>query len=192
MKRAQRYIPSGCATAGILHERGELIGGEVIMQSIAAMHERSNGLGGSFVGYGIYPEMKDFYALHLMYDHDRDRPAVEELLERKMSLVRSERIPTRPTPGVGLAPVLWRYFVQVPPAGPRLIDESEDDYLGREVSIQAMTEEDWGHLRRCLTPFCEEFDFDLGQVLDWEFTKLLLISTRPYGRLYAGSVGVPT
>jgi glutamate synthase domain-containing protein 1 len=68
-----------------------------------------------------------------MYDHDRDRPVVEELLERKMSLVRSERIPTRPTPGVGLAPVLWRYFVQVPPAGPRLIDESEDDYVVRIV-----------------------------------------------------------
>lgn len=133
MKRVQPYIPSGCATAGILHEGGELVAGEVIMQAIAAMHERSNGLGGGFVGYGIYPEMKDCYALHLMYDREGNRPAVEEFLERKMLLVRSERIPTRPTPGVGLAPVLWRYFVHVPPAGHRLIDESEDDYVVRIV-----------------------------------------------------------
>ncbi|MEE8391586.1 MAG: hypothetical protein V3S14_12430 [Anaerolineae bacterium] len=62
--------------------------------------------------------------------------------------------------------------------------------LGREVSIRPMTEDDWAHLRRCLTPFCKGFDFDLEQVLDWEFTKLLPISNRPYGRLYVGSVGV--
>ncbi len=64
--------------------------------------------------------------------------------------------------------------------------------LGREVSIQPMTKEDWGHLRRCLAPFCEEFDFGLEEVLGWEFTKLLPVSTRPYGRLYVGSVGVST
>lgn len=64
--------------------------------------------------------------------------------------------------------------------------------LGREVSIQPMTEEDWDHLRRSLIPFCKEFDFDLERVLDWEFTKLLPVSTRPYGRLYVGSVGMPT
>jgi len=61
--------------------------------------------------------------------------------------------------------------------------------LGREVSIEPMMESDWAHLRRCLTPFCEEFGFDLDWVLDWEFTKLMPISTRPYGRLYVGSVG---
>jgi len=132
MKGGQRYNPSGCATAGILHRGGDLISGEVIIQAIAAMHERSNGLGGGFVGYGIYPEMKECYALHVMYDHEDDRPEVEHLLERRMSLVRSERIPTRPTLGVGMAPILWRYFVQVP-AGYRLIGESEDDYVVRIV-----------------------------------------------------------
>lgn len=29
------------------------------------MHDRSNGLGGGFAGYGIYPEYKDFYAFHM-------------------------------------------------------------------------------------------------------------------------------
>ena len=29
------------------------------------MRDRSNGLGGGFAAYGIYPEYKDFYALHV-------------------------------------------------------------------------------------------------------------------------------
>lgn len=129
----RHYNPSGCATAGILHEGGELIAGDVIVQAIAAMHERSNGLGGGFVGYGIYPEMRDCHCLHLMFDREGNRAPVEELLERKMRLLRSERIPTRPTPGVGLAPVLWRYFVEVPPVEHRPVDENEDDYVVRIV-----------------------------------------------------------
>lgn len=32
------------------------------------MHDRSNGLGGGFAGYGIYPEYKDFYAFHMFFD----------------------------------------------------------------------------------------------------------------------------
>lgn len=32
------------------------------------MHDRSNGLGGGFAGYGIYPEYKDLYAFHVFYD----------------------------------------------------------------------------------------------------------------------------
>ena len=61
--------------------------------------------------------------------------------------------------------------------------------LGREVSFQPMTEEDWTCLRRYLAPYCAEFDFDLEEVLAAEFTKLLPSSTRPYGQLYVGSVG---
>ena len=42
--------------------------GEEIIKSIAVMHDRSNGLGGGFAAYGIYPEYKDCYALHIFYD----------------------------------------------------------------------------------------------------------------------------
>ena len=38
------------------------------MAGIAAMHERSNGLGGGFAGYGIYPEYRELYAFHVFYD----------------------------------------------------------------------------------------------------------------------------
>ena len=37
--------------------------GKKIIESMKPMHDRSNGLGGSFAAYGIYPEYKDFFAL---------------------------------------------------------------------------------------------------------------------------------
>ncbi len=133
MRKERRLIPAGCGTAGILNRNGGRIGGEMIMEAMAVMHERSNGLGGGFVGYGIYPEMKDYYALHVMYDRNGDRLEVERFLEHRLFVVRSEPIPVRPTKGVGEAPLMWRYFVQVPPTEYRLSGESEDDYVVRII-----------------------------------------------------------
>ena len=55
-------IPSGCAIAGIMDRSGARHDGSDILKSIALMHDRSNGLGGGFAAYGIYPEYKDLYA----------------------------------------------------------------------------------------------------------------------------------
>ena len=98
---------------------------------MAAMHQRSNGLGGGFAGYGIYPEMADCYAFHVMYERDDYRASVEQLLGATTFLVRNERIYTRPTSGIGLAPEMWRYFLQVPQAN--LGSLSEEDYVVRLV-----------------------------------------------------------
>ena len=43
-KEGQIRIPSGCAISGIFSKNGKLINGEAIRQSIAVMHDRSNGL----------------------------------------------------------------------------------------------------------------------------------------------------
>ena len=51
-------IPSGCAVSAIFSKSGERRSGEDIIKSIALMHDRSNGLGGGFAAYGIYPEYK--------------------------------------------------------------------------------------------------------------------------------------
>ncbi|MBR4335153.1 MAG: hypothetical protein IKP74_01745, partial [Clostridia bacterium] len=60
--------PAGCAISAILDKSGARFSGADIIDSIAVMRDRSNGLGGGFAGYGIYPEYKDFYALHLFFD----------------------------------------------------------------------------------------------------------------------------
>mgnify|MGYP000263150373 CR=1 FL=1 len=51
-------IPSGCAIAGIFHKKGGKIGGDTIIRAMEPMHDRSNGLGGGFAGYGIYPDLR--------------------------------------------------------------------------------------------------------------------------------------
>lgn len=62
-------IPSGCAISGLMSEEGRRINGSVIIRSIACMHDRSNGLGGGFAAYGIYPKRKHQYAFHMMFDN---------------------------------------------------------------------------------------------------------------------------
>ena len=59
MKEGQIRIPSGCAISGIIDRSGKRMSGEKVIRSIAVMHDRSNGLGGGFAAYGIYPEYKD-------------------------------------------------------------------------------------------------------------------------------------
>ena len=68
-------IPSGCAISAVISREGERMSGEGIIKSMIPMHDRSNGLGGGFAGYGIYPDYKDFYALHIFYDDNDDRVA---------------------------------------------------------------------------------------------------------------------
>ena len=71
-------IPSGCAISGIFSKKGNLICGDQIVKSISVMHDRSNGLGGGFAGYGIYPEYKDYYAFHVFYDDTEAKQACEK------------------------------------------------------------------------------------------------------------------
>ena len=51
----REHIPSGCAISSIFSRSGKAVCGERIIRSIEPMHDRSNGLGGGFAGYGIYP-----------------------------------------------------------------------------------------------------------------------------------------
>ena len=52
-------IPSGCAIAAVISRSGRRMTGSSITEAMKPMHDRSNGLGGGFAGYGIYPEYKD-------------------------------------------------------------------------------------------------------------------------------------
>ena len=48
------------------------------------MHDRSNGLGGGFAGYGIYPEYKDFYAFHMFFDDARRAKELRSIFKRAL------------------------------------------------------------------------------------------------------------
>ena len=110
-KEGQVRIPSGCSITGVFSKSGEPIRGDVVVKSIATMHDRSNGLGGGFAGYGIYPEYKDLYALHVFYDSQRSREETERFLDKNFDVINLSRIPTRKHPNITDEPLIWRYFV---------------------------------------------------------------------------------
>jgi glutamate synthase domain-containing protein 1 len=102
---------SGCAISGMLSETGRRFGCDAIVRSIANMHERSNGLGGGFAAYGIYPEFEDHYVIHLMCDHAQGKKDAEAVLASRCAVHNDEPIPVRPTDAMPHWPILHRYFV---------------------------------------------------------------------------------
>lgn len=112
MKReGEVRIPSGCAIAAVISKDGNRMSGQLIADAMVPMHDRSNGLGGGFAGYGIYPEYRDYYALHIFFDDRPSRIDCETFLKERFEIVKSEVIPTRKIPQITDEPMIWRYFV---------------------------------------------------------------------------------
>ena len=107
----QVRIPSGCAISAVISKTGQKMTGESIIESMKPMHDRSNGLGGGFAAYGIYPEYRDFYALHIFYDDNAARTECESFLKDSFEIVKAENIPTRKIKAITDEPLIWRYFV---------------------------------------------------------------------------------
>lgn len=116
---------SGCAISGIFSKSGKRFSGKCIIDSIAVMHERSNGLGGGFTAYGIYPEYKDYYAFHIFYDNKFAKKECEEFLEEHFDIINLSKIPTRKIPEITDEPLIWRYFVV--PLPTKLADSQLDE-----------------------------------------------------------------
>ena len=128
-------IPSGCAISGIFDASGKRMRGDSIIRSISTMHDRSNGLGGGFAGYGIYPEYKQHYALHIFYSGLDAKHETELFLEKKFDIVNLSKIPVRKHPRIKDAPLIWRYFVS--PLQTRLSESQLDEmeYTGQAVNF---------------------------------------------------------
>ena len=126
--------PSGCAVSGVIDRSGRRMSGECMIRSISTMHDRSNGLGGGFAGYGIYPHYKDFYAFHLFYDSKTAKGATEAFLGRHFEIAYNAEIPTHKIPSVTDEPIIWRYFVA--PLPRKLADShlDEREYVVRCVN----------------------------------------------------------
>lgn len=124
---------SGCAISGIFSKEGKRIGGDTIIRSISTMHDRSNGLGGGFAGYGIYPQYKDLYAFHIFYDSPAAKETCEKFLERHFDIVNLSKIPVRKIPQITDEPLIWRYFVT--PLHVKLADSQldEKEFVARSV-----------------------------------------------------------
>lgn len=133
MKEGETRIPAGCAISGFINRSGRRTNGSVIVNSIACMHDRSNGLGGGYAGYGIYPEYKDQYAFHVFYDSNEARIKTEAFIDRHFDVINLSRIPTRKHPNITDEPLIWRYFVNPLPTKLQESQLDERTYVARCV-----------------------------------------------------------
>ena len=124
---------SGCAICAIFERSGGGISGGDIIRSIAVMHDRSNGLGGGFAGYGIYPQYKELYAFHVFYDDPQAKSECERYLDSYFDVVNLSKIPIRRSSKITDVPMIWRYFLR--PLKTKLEEYmvGEDDYTCRRV-----------------------------------------------------------
>ena len=125
LREGEIRIPSGCAISGIISKSGKNINGERIVKSISVMHDRSNGLGGGFAGYGIYPQYKDLYAFHIFYENNQSREDCERFLDRHFDVINLSKIPVKKSPKITNEPLIWRYFVT--PLPTKLADSHLDE-----------------------------------------------------------------
>ena len=125
--------PSGCAISAVISRNGERMSGEKIIESMKPMHERSNGLGGGFAAYGIYPEYKDLFALHLFFNDKAVRHECEQYLRGVLEVVKAEVIPTRTIPAITDEPLIWRYFVTPLRSVLASMQVDENEYIARLV-----------------------------------------------------------
>ena len=126
---------SGCSLFGLINENGKKQDGSQITKAIALMHDRSNGLGGGFAAYGIYPDYKELYAFHIMFDDEKAKQETEDVITKNFVIAKDEKIPHQHTETIRKHPILWRYFIKVREAVPIIEKEGleEEDFVVKTV-----------------------------------------------------------
>jgi glutamate synthase domain-containing protein 1 len=121
---------AGCSIFGMMNLEGKRFPSTDPVRAIANMHDRGNGLGGGFAVYGIYPDFKDYYALHIMYLSRDAKERTDRILAARFDIIYDEEMQTRPA-DVQDPPRVWRYFVQPKKGQPE--NQSVDDYVIQAV-----------------------------------------------------------
>ena len=132
-EEAGQRILGGCGLMGVCDQSGRRMSGELALRSMASMHDRGNGLGGGFAGYGIYPELADCFCFHLLFNDEIAKEDTEYYLGRNFLIVQEEPIPTKPIRGIEGEPVLWRYFLEIAEERLRETQLTPEDYVVHSV-----------------------------------------------------------
>ena len=76
-------------------------------------------------------------------------------------------------------------FVGTGMHGGTMFIRGEVRHMGEEVAIRDLTEKDTKLLTGLVNEFCSYYDLDADKILESKFNKLIPVSSRPYGNLYA-------
>ena len=109
--RNQRVF-DGCGISGFMNIDGTKVSGEKVTDMLCILKDRENGLGAGYAAYGIYPEYKDYYAFHFLFDSETAKSKVIEYLETKGNVIKSEPIPTNIKGDIDNPPITWRAFFE--------------------------------------------------------------------------------
>ena len=72
-----------CGIFGVIDKRRQMMDGSGIRQALSMMNERGSGEGAGYVAYGVYPEFRDYFALHVFFDNIHEtKPKVDALLHQ--------------------------------------------------------------------------------------------------------------
>jgi len=115
---------AGCSIFGVMSLGGKRFNSEAPVKAISNMHDRSNGLGGGFAVYGIYPDFKDYYALHIMYLSKDAKEKTDRVLASCFNIIYDEEMQTK-VANVVDPPLMWRYFVEPKKRRPKNLSEDE-------------------------------------------------------------------
>lgn len=127
--KSERHLPEkeiqACGLFGVMNIKGQRFGGRIAIKAITNMKIRGNGLGGGFAIYGLYPEYRDYYALHVMFQNKnlQAKEEVEEFLTHNFNVVYDEEIPTNEGVSLLYPPLVWRYFVSPKKKGESIPDD---------------------------------------------------------------------
>jgi glutamate synthase domain-containing protein 1 len=119
-------VISACSLFGVMDTSGKRFSGSIAARAIANMHDRGNGLGGGFAGYGVYPEYKDQYCFHIMFLSPETRADVESFLRQSFTILHHEEMPHRRGARVNNPPIIWRYFADI----------RHDDFVQSEIGCE--------------------------------------------------------
>ena len=129
----QIRIPSGCAISAVISRDGRRFTGEQIIKSMIPMHDRSNGLGGGFAAYGIYPDYHDFYAFHVFFNSKEAKKEFETFIKEDFEIINSEVIPIHKIPAITDVPYIYRYFVIPFKSVLSRLQLDEKEFVARQV-----------------------------------------------------------
>jgi glutamate synthase domain-containing protein 1 len=133
-------VIDACSIFGAMDVSGKSFPGTGVIKAISNMHDRSNGLGGGFAVYGLYPDYADHYAFHIMYLSETARHQTESFFKDSFYIVHDEKVPTKITEGIVDPPLFWRYFVDIGKQKPE--EMADADYLVDKVMAINTTIED--------------------------------------------------
>ena len=125
-----------CGISGLISRRKVRENGARIKRSIVLQTERGNGLGAGYAAYGIYPQYKELYALHVMAINNSVMEEVSSFLRQHFYLHQVEDIPVQDKV-IDDHPVLQRFFVEPAPNGSTAsasgANFNEDDFTIEKV-----------------------------------------------------------